>query len=560
MPVDIKDCDGGIGVIIETQGQVTDQQLIDAFDNHLAPDEEKFKQYKYILIDHFALFVTLVFITVLVPSFALASGKGGIETEKISAVLKKFEQISSIPRCPGKEKKIARMLKQWSKNNNLEFKKDRQGNVLIKVPATKGLENAPIIVLQGHLDMVCEKTPESDHDFKKDPLKLRYEADWLTAQGTTLGADNGIGIALCMALVENKKVSRPPIELLFTVEEEIGLKGAAELNPEFITGKILINVDSEGEGILTIGSAGGTVTRITLPAATSRLPQEFDLFRLQVSGLQGGHSGLDIHKGRANAIKIMAGVMEALHNASAIRLVDLKGGSKANAIPQITSASLAFDSGVINRFEEIVAAYKQNIQRKYAAAESNVSITLTAADEKRPSKAITLKDTQKIISLIKAIPDGVAAMSADFGGHVEVSNNIGLAYFEKNAFTVVSMERSADMKKIAGLHARIQSEAKNVGAEAKVVGNWPAWKPNGTSALLQRSKRVYYEVFDKGPNIQVAHGGLECSVIAAKIPAVDMIAVGPTIKNTHSANEALYIPSVEKLWQFLTALLASYGR
>lgn len=509
----------------------------------------------------FVLFAgALIFVAGALPFSGLASGKIGIEGEKISAVLIKFEHISSIPRCPGKEKKITKMLKRWAQKNNLEFKRDRKGNVLIKVPATKGMENAPTIVLQGHLDMVCEKMPDSGHNFKKDPLKLKYESDWLTAQETTLGADNGIGVALCMALVEDKKVSHPPLELLFTVEEELGLKGAAELNPEFVNGKILINVDSEGEGVLTIGSAGGTVTRITLPVTKSKLPQECDLFRLQVSGLRGGHSGLDIHKGRGNAIKITAKLLKALNKASQIRLVDLKGGSKANAIPQNAAASLAFDSRVMNTYEEIVASYQQKIRRKYAATESNVSITLTAADGKRPSKAITEKDTQRIIKLLKALPDGVAAVSTDFDGNVETSSNVGLAYFEKNTFTVISMERSADMKKIDKLHSRIQSKAKKVGAATAVVGNWPAWEPNKASALLQRGIKVYYKEFGKNPNIQVAHGGLECSVIAAKIPAMDIIAVGPTIENTHSANEALYIPSVGKLWQFLTALLASYGR
>ncbi|MBW2469836.1 MAG: beta-Ala-His dipeptidase [Deltaproteobacteria bacterium] len=508
----------------------------------------------------FFLFAGALIITaVAAPTCVCASGNGGIESDTISAVLKKFELISSIPRCPGEEQKIVQMLKRWSKASDLEFKKDRKGNVLIKVPASNGWEQAPTIVLQGHLDMVCEKTPDSDHNFKNDPLKLKYESDWLTARGTTLGADNGIGIALCMALVEDESVSHPPLELLFTVEEEIGLKGAAELNPDFISAKILINVDSEGEGVLTIGSAGGTVTRITLPTATGRLPQEFDGYRLRVSGLPGGHSGLDIHKGRGNAIKITAGVMEALNHASPIRLVDLKGGSRANAIPQNTTAILAFDSAVIDRFNEIVATYQNDIRRKYAATESDVSITLTPADDKRPSRALVQKDTQKIFNLINVLPDGVAAMSTEFDGNVEISNNVGLAYFEKNTFTVISMERSADMKKMAELHSRIQSEAQNAGAEAKVVGSWPAWEPNQASALLQRAKKAYYKVFGQDPQIQVAHGGLECSVIAAKIPAVDMIAIGPTIENAHSANEALYIPSVGKLWQFLTALLASYG-
>ncbi|MCG2775996.1 MAG: beta-Ala-His dipeptidase, partial [Desulfobacterales bacterium] len=331
-----------------------------------------------------ALSIFLSFVMVIIPSTLLSSDEISIENEKISAVIEKFEQISSVPRCSGKEKNITKMLKQWSKSNDLKFKKDSKGNVLIEVPATKGFEKYPTIVLQGHLDMVCEKNPDSDHNFEKDPLKLRYDTDWLTAQGTTLGADNGIGIALCMALVEDKNVSHPPLELLFTVEEETGLKGAINLKPGFIKGKIFINVDSEGEGVLTIGSAGGTVTLITLPTTIKKLPKEFELFSLQVSGLRGGHSGVDINKGRGNSIKIMAGVMDALNNTSQIRLVNFKGGSRVNAIPQNALASLAFDSGMIGRFKEIVATYEQNIQKKYTSTESDVSITLTEEREKKP--------------------------------------------------------------------------------------------------------------------------------------------------------------------------------
>ncbi|MGD8392610.1 MAG: beta-Ala-His dipeptidase, partial [Desulfobacterales bacterium] len=377
--------------------------------------------------------------------------------------------------------------------------------------------------------------------------------------GTTLGADNGIAIALCMALVEDTRVPHPPLELLFTVEEEIGLKGAAELQPAFIKGKIFINLDSEGEGILTIGSAGGAVTLITLPAETSKLPPEFGVFNLKVSGLVGGHSGMDIHRKRGNAIKIMAGALDTLNQTSPIRLVTLKGGSKVNAIPQNTRASLAFDSGVFDKFIEVVKTYAQHIQNEYMSAESEVSITLTAADGKKPAKAVNAEDTQRIIHLLSTLPNGVAAMSSEFEGNVETSNNIGLASFRKNTFGVFSLERSAVMKNIEGLQSQIQSAARKSGARAKVVDSWPAWEPNRDSALLRRSKEVYLATFDRAPKIAVVHGGLECSVIGAKIPDMDMIAIGPTIENAHSANERLHIPSVGNLWRFLTALLASYG-
>jgi dipeptidase D len=408
--------------------------------------------------------------------------------------------------------------------------------------------------------MVCEKGPDSKHNFKKDPLKLAYENDWLTAHGTTLGADNGIGIALCMALVEDKDVSHPPLELLFTVEEETGLKGAIKLKPSFIKGKILINIDSEGEGVLTIGSAGGTVTLIDLPIARNNYSMEFELFKLQVSGLRGGHSGLDINRGRANPIKIMASVLDALNQKSSIRIVNLEGGSRVNAIPENATASLAFDPTAIEDFREIVSAYQNNMRDEYASSDSGLSITLIANGEKKPKKALTQKDTQNIISLIKILPDGVFKMSTDFEGNVETSNNLGTCHIKQNNFVIMSMERSADMNKINELNSLIQSKANEVGAKAKVVDKWSAWEPNRESALLRQSKKVYNATLGRAPKIEVIHAGLECSVINAKIPKIDMIAIGPTIENAHSVNERLFIPSVEKEWAFLTALLASYGQ
>ena len=489
-----------------------------------------------------------------------ASYGENITNKQLYAVIEKFEQISSIPRCSGQEKYIAKWIEKWADKNNLEFKQDYKGNVLIKVPATPGYKDAPVIVLQAHLDMVCENTPDSKHDFKKDGLELEYRGDWLTARGTTLGADNGIGIALCMALTEDTSVPHPPLELLFTVEEERGLKGAAELKSEFFNGKVFINIDAEREGVLITGSAGGAATLITLPAKTTKLPQEFVIFNLQVSGLRGGHSGVDIHENRGNAIKILAGAMGALNKASPIRLVNLKGGSKANAIPRDARASLALDPGGLDRFKQNIAAYELKIQSEYASMEAGVSITLTATGEKKPPEAINHKDTHKIISLLNSLPNGVTAMSAEFEGNVETSNNIGLTYFKDNTFIVLNLVRSSSMKNLGALQARIKAAAKNSGAKARVVDSWPTWEPNRASALLQRCKKVYSTRFGKNPEIKVIHGGLECSVIGAKNPGLDMIAIGPTIENAHSPGERLNIPSVGKLWKFLADLLGSYNQ
>ena len=349
--------------------------------------------------------------------------------------------------------------------------------------------------------------------------------------------------------------------MLFTVQEEAGLKGAAGLKPGFIKGKKLINVDSEGEGIITIGAAGGTISLITLPTSTKKLPNEFKAYHLRVTGLVGGHSGVDIHKNRANAIKIIARALDAMKHASEIRLISLKGGTRASAIPRESEAVFAFDPTQLEPAQHLIAALSQTIQKEYASTEKSLSIVLSQSDQKQTFKsAITHKDTENVIKLLVDLPYGVAEMSSEFEGNVEMSNNLGRAFFKKKTFTVLSFERSAVMKKLDGLHSKIQDVAAQAGAKVKIVGSFPAWEMNKDSRLLKRSQNVYRSKFGNEPQVQVVHGGLECSVIEKKFPEMDMIAIGPTIENAHSPDERLFIPSVEKVWEFLAALLESYGK
>jgi dipeptidase D len=513
----------------------------------------------YLVRGFLALF-TASMLFVISPA-GQASAQESTAGKKSQEILKIFEQISSIPRCSTKEKGIVKWLKQWAKNTGLKAKSDSKGNLVIKVPASKGFENAPTIVLQGHLDMVCEKTPDSKHNFSKDSIDLRYDGEWLRAEKTTLGADNGIGIAICLALAEDKSVAHPPLEMLFTVQEEAGLKGAANLKSGFIKGKKFINVDSEGEGILTIGAAGGTISLITLPTSTKKLPKEFKAYNLRVSGLLGGHSGVDIHKNRASAIKIIARALDAMNRSSQIRLISLKGGTRASAIPRESEALFAFDPMQLESTQRLITALAKTIQNEYASTEKSLSIALSQSDQKQtPKSAITHEDTENVIKLLVDLPYGVAEMSSEFDGNVEMSNNLGLAFFKKKTFTVLSFERSAVMKKLDGLHSKIQTAAAQTGAKVKIVDSFPAWEMNKDSQLLKRSQNVYRSKFGNEPSILVIHGGLECSVIAKKFPGIDMIAIGPAIENAHSPDERLFIPSVEKLWEFLVALLGSYGK
>lgn len=506
------------------------------------------------------IIILFFFATIIIPIEVFASAKQNIQSKKVAAILEKFNQFGSIPRCTKQEKNALKWLKKWAKQKNLKTKSDSKGNLVIQVPATRGFEKAPTLVLQGHVDMVCEKAESSKHNFKKDPIKLVWKGDWLHADGTTLGADNGIGVAVCMALVEDVSIAHPPLELLFTVEEEIGSKGAAKLGSGLIKGRLLINIDSEVEGTLTIGSAGGTATFITLPTSLKKLPKELDIYNLEVSGLQGGHSALDINKNRGNAIIIMARLLEKLNRAAQIRILSVQGGTKPNAIPRSAEASLAIASGQVEDLKNIVKEFEQNLRSEFAAKDKYLSIALQPKNEgKKPKKAISQKDTNRIINLLNSLPNGVAEMSAEFKGNVETSNNIGQAFFKGTTFTVLSLQRSAVTKKLNELQSKVKSAAKNAGAKAKEVYRSPAWVPNTESPLFKRGREIYYSTFGNEPKVHVTHGGLECRLFVVKYPKMDMISIGPTIENAHSPGERLYIPSVEKLWRFLTALLASYG-
>jgi dipeptidase D len=517
-----------------------------------------FKQ-NYLVRRFLALF-TASMLLVISPA-GQASAQESTTGKKSQEILRIFEQISSIRRCSTKEKDIVKWLKQWAKRNGLKANSDSKGNLVIKVPASKGFESAPTIVLQGHLDMVCEKIPDSKHKFSKDSINLIYDGEWLRAEKTTLGADNGIGIAICLALAEDKSVAHPFLEMLFTVQEEVGLKGAADLKSGFIKGKKFINVDSESEGTITIGAAGGTISLITLPTATKKLPNEFKAHNLQVSGLLGGHSGVDIHKNRASAIKIIARALDAMNRSSQIRLISLKGGTRASAIPRESEALIAFDPTQLESAQRLIAELAQTIQNEYAPTEKSLSIALSQSDqEQTPKSAITHEDTENVIKLLVDLPYGVAEMSSEFEGNVEMSNNLGQAFLKKKTFWVLSFESSAVMKKLDGLHLKIHAVAAQAGAKAKIVDSFPVWEMNKDSQLLHRSQNVYRSKFGNEPQVQVVHGGLECSVIAKKFPAIDMIAIGPTIENANSPDERLFIPSVEKLWEFLVALLGSYGK
>jgi dipeptidase D len=469
-------------------------------------------------------------------------------------VLNIFEQLSAIPRGSGREAKISRWLQERAESNGFLWRADKAGNLLIRVPATPGYESAPVIVLQGHMDMVCEKTPASLHDFLKDPIRCIVEGDWLHADQTTLGADNGIAIALALGLAEDESVAHPPLELLFTVEEEVGIGGANRLPAGFIVGKILVNLDSEEEGAFYIGCAGGLKTLIRLPLSFKK-PALKAALHLRVGGLQGGHSGVDIHKHRASANKLIARVLAHIRQTTPLALMGLNGGTAHNAIAREAEASFACAAAQVPAIQEAVRKFESILNDEFSATESGITLTLTSIE---PGRAASRAETDKVIHLLMALPHGVAEMSASVEGFVETSNNLARVEIVDETLNLVLSLRSSVMTRRNELAARIAAIATLAGAEITISDGYPAWQPDSKSALLQRSVKTYRELFGREPEVKLIHAGLECGIIGAIYGNMDMISLGVTIENPHSPAERMYIPSIERVWRYLVAFLKTY--
>jgi dipeptidase D len=478
---------------------------------------------------------------------------------KTREILDYFKHINSFPRCSKKEDSISTWLQSWAAKNRLPIKKDEAGNLVFTLSASKGYEQAPGIVFQGHMDMVCEKTPESDHDFTKDAIQLVYDGDWLRAQETTLGADNGIAIAIGLALAADPGSAHPQIELLLTVDEESGLNGAKKLQSGFIKGKILLNLDSETEGVFTVGCAGGRDTRISCDLSFSNLPDNFQAYQLKAHGLQGGHSGIDIGKQRANANKILARALCRLFSLADIGLLSFKGGTVHNAIPRDATAIFGCEPAAVKPLEKAVYEFEQTVKAEYEAAEKTLALSMSRVPTgKLDPLALASGDAVKAINMILALPHGVAGMSSIFKDLVETSNNLATVEIKNNRLDILTSQRSSLMSRLDETTASIKATANLAGATAQTENQYPPWQPNMNSALLQRCQEIYQKLFEREPVIEIIHAGLECAVIGATYPGMDMISFGPTIHDPHSPSERLYIPSIRKVWDFLVALLASY--
>lgn len=503
---------------------------------------------------------------------------------KTRQILEIFEEINKIPRCSKHEEKLALWLQEWGRSRGFEVKTDSVNNVLIRVPATPGYEHSPGIVLQGHMDMVCEKSKGSKHDFSRDPIRCVYDGDWLKGDGTSIGADNGIALAIGMALSEAGKkgeIGHPHLELLFTVDEETGLTGAMGLEKGFIENRTLLNIDSEDEGVFIVGCAGGKNSRITLPLELETFEygngSRFVLCKLMVEGLEGGHSGVEIHRQRANAIQLFAKVFSGLRDQvgkECIRLILLSGGTTHNAIPNFTDAFVALDRAKFEQAEKLVSEFGKKLRSEYAKKDPEIVLSFREVEngvvfensggkvtrkEVTPNMAFSSGTEEQLLMLLLSLPHGVYRFSDSIPGLVETSNNLATVRTGENEIKIITSQRSSVMSKLAEISGKVEAVAKLAGAVVEHEAGYSAWEPNLESVLLSKCRQVYLQTFGKEPEIEVVHAGLECGVIGSKYESMEMISLGPTVKDPHSPAERIFIPSIEKVWIFLVNLLKNYG-
>jgi dipeptidase D len=478
-----------------------------------------------------------------------------IENLEPKLVWKHFDEIRKIPRCSKHEEKIRDYIVNFAKKQGLKTKVDDVGNVVIIKPATAGMQNKPIIILQGHMDMVCEKNSDVTFDFSKDPIQLKINGDLLTANGTTLGADNGIGLAISLAILEDSKVRHGPIESLYTVDEETGLTGAFAMKSNMLTGKTMLNLDSEDFGVLTVGCAGGGDSNIELPLKMQPVTSGADHLHIKVSGLRGGHSGVDIHEQRGNAIKLLARLLWKISQSIHFSIFDIKGGDKHNAIPREAYAKLSVDKKDKTAFLTAIKTEEKDILEEIKPIDPNFKVDVTSCD----STKIALDSTSqtKLLNLLHGLPHGVHLMNYDIKTLVDTSTNLATVSLKENKAMIGMSSRSPMKSELQDMRNRIKAIATLAGANVTEGSSYPGWKPDLQSKILALSKKIFKEMFKVEPKIEAIHAGLECGIIGEKFPGMDMISIGPTLKNPHSPEEQLHISTVDKFYKYLLKILES---
>lgn len=468
-------------------------------------------------------------------------------------VWKHFYSLTQIPRPSGHLEKVTAFLVDFGKSLGLETIVDEAGNVIIRKDATPGMENRKGVVLQAHIDMVPQKNNDTVHDFEKDPIQTYIDGDWVRAKGTTLGADNGMGVAAIMAVLEDKNIKHGPLEALITSDEETGMFGAFGLKPESIKGEVLLNLDSEDEGELYIGCAGGIDITATLEYKDEEMPADFVAQEFTLKGLRGGHSGLEINEGRGNANKLMARLAKDLISQFDCRLVTFEGGNMRNAIPREASMVVAFNPDDMEGLEELVGDFEKQINDEYTPIESNLTLTMKEVEAARQVVPEEIQDN--MICALLACQNGVMRMIPSVPDTVETSSNLAIVEIGNGKAEVRILARSSADSMKEFLADSLTACFSMAGMKVVLSGAYSGWQPDVNSPILKAMKQSYQQQFGVEPAVKVIHAGLECGIIGANCPGLDMISFGPTLRSPHSPDERVLIPTVAKFYDFLVATL-----
>ena len=463
-----------------------------------------------------------------------------------------FEDLNTIPRASKKEEKVIEFMRQFGLSLGLNTIVDSVGNVIIKKPASPGMEDRATVILQSHLDMVHQKNEETQFNFDSEGIRSFIDGDWVKAEGTTLGADNGIGVASIMSLLAARDIAHPPLEALFTIDEETGMTGAKGLDQSILEGTILLNLDTEDDDELTIGCAGGVNTSISRKYIECDSPEGCAFYRLMVKGLKGGHSGVDIHLGRANSNKLLIRLLYHLRSLDT-HLASLQGGSLRNAIPREASCIMAVYREDVDQVKQIIQSVSNDLKHEFKSLEPDLVVLFEPIDYQ--GQVMHEIDQRLIIQALYAMPNGVFRMSPDISELVETSSNLAKVSIADGQFTVTSLQRSSLESGKTDITNAIRSTFELIGAEVEHDSDYPGWAPNTSSTILQIVVKTYEEMYGEKPNVAAIHAGVECGIIGERYPGLDMISMGPTIKHPHSPDEKVSITSVNKYWKLLLEVL-----